>query len=230
MDGRLLLIVNMKAYPKAFTEEAFALARAASELESRLSRVRVLLAVPAPMAVALAGVHDGVLLQHVDPVGFGAHTGFIPAEALGSLPVAGTLVNHSEHKVTYRDAARIIEAVRDAGKIVVACADTPGEAAGLAYLKPTAIAVEPPELIGTGTPVSRARPEVITGAVEAVHRVDPEIPVLAGAGITSGEDVVAAVRLGAAGVLVASAVMKAARPAEAMEKLALALEEAASHS
>jgi len=222
-----LLIVNMKAYPSAFGEAALELARAAARLQEELSRTRVLLAAPQAVALLLAREHPGgVILQHVDPVGFGAHTGFLPADALKLLDVEGTLVNHSEHKLVYRDVARVVEAAKAAGKAVVACADTPGEAAGLAYLKPTAIAVEPPELIGTGVPVSRAKPEVIEAAVEAVARVDPSIPVLAGAGISGPEDVEAAVRLGARGVLVASAVMKAPRPWEAMEKLARALDEA----
>ncbi len=224
MTGELLLIINMKAYHTAFGEVAYELARAAARLESRLSKARILLAPPSPLALELAKIHEGIILQHVDPIGYGAHTGYIPAQALEKLPVAGTLVNHSEHKLPYRDVAAVVEAAKKAGKIVIACADTPGEAAGLAYLGPTAIAVEPPELIGTGIPVSKAKPEVITGAVKAVESIDPSIPVLAGAGISGPEDVVAAVKLGARGVLVASAVMKAPDPAGVMEKLALALE------
>jgi triosephosphate isomerase len=71
------------------------------------------------------------------------------------------------------------------------------------------IAVEPPELIGTGIPVSKAKPEVVSGTVELVKRVNPKVVVLCGAGITAGEDVAAALRLGAEGVLVASGIVKA---------------------
>ncbi len=218
------LVVNFKAYPAAFREEALEVAKKAAELAGKLSKTRIILAVPAPMTYKIAGVYEDIYLQHLDPLGYGAHTGYIPAEAIGDLPVRGTLVNHSEHKIPFRDIAKIIDAVKRAGKEVIACADTPSEAAGLAYLKPDMIAIEPPELIGTGIPVSKAKPEVITKSVEAVHRVDPEITVLAGAGISSPDDAIKAVELGAKGVLVASIVMKSKDPARSLEALAYALE------
>ena len=49
------------------------------------------------------------------------------------------------------------------------------------------------------------------------------MPVLAGAGITGGDDAARAVELGSAGVLVASAVMKAADPESKMRELAEAM-------
>jgi len=222
----LFLIVNYKAYPQAFTTNGQLIAEAAHRLQPRLSKTRIILAVPAPLLHRLARVYDDLYLQHLDPVDPGARTGYIPARAIEWLPARGTLVNHSEHKLPYRDVAKVVDEVRGAGKEVVVCADTPGEAAGLAYLNPAAVAVEPPDLIGTGIPVSRARPEVITDAVEAVERTGIGVPVLAGAGITSGEDARVAVRLGARGVLVASAVVKNPRPGEKLEELAVALDTA----
>jgi len=221
-----LLIVNYKAYPQAYGENGLEIARAARQLQPRLSKTRIILAVPSPLTYKIASIYDDIYLQHADPVEPGAATGYTPAKALQWLPVKGTLVNHSEHKLTYRDTTGIVATVRGLGLEVVACADTPGEAAGLAYAKPTAIAVEPPELIGTGIPVSRAKPEVITGAVEAVAKTGTGVPVLAGAGITTGEDARVAVRLGARGVLVASAIVKAARPGEKLEEIALGLDTA----
>lgn len=222
--GERILIVNYKAYEQAFTENATRIAEAAKKLEPDLSNTRIILAVPAPLTYKIIEIYDDIYLQHVDPVPMGAHTGFLPAKAINHLPVKGTLVNHSEHKLPYRSIATVVEDVKAAGKEVVACADTPGEAAGLAYLKPTMIAVEPPELIGTGIPVSKAKPEVITAGVHAVHRIDPSIPVLAGAGITSGEDASRAIELGAGGVLVASAIVKAGDPVEKLREIAIALD------
>ncbi|MCE4600329.1 MAG: triose-phosphate isomerase [Desulfurococcales archaeon] len=221
-----VVIINYKAYPQAFGEPGLEIARAARLLAGRLSNTRIILSVPSPLVYKIVEVYDDVYLQHLDPVDYGSKTGFVPAVSLEKLPVRGTLVNHSEHKLVYRDVARVIDAVKGVGKEVVACADTPGEASGLAYLRPSAIAVEPPELIGTGIPVSKARPEVVTMSVEAVHSVDPSIPVLAGAGITSGDDVRRAYELGARGVLVASAVMKAEDPAGRLEELAVSLDTA----
>jgi triosephosphate isomerase len=84
--------------------------------------------------------------------------------------------------------------------------------AAAAALKPDMIAVEPPELIGTGVPVSKAKPEVVSGTVEVVKQINPDVVVLCGAGITNGGDVAAALNLGTKGVLVASGIVKAKDP------------------
>jgi triosephosphate isomerase len=220
---RRLLVVNFKAYESAFGPKALGIASEASRLSSRLSKVRIILAVPALVAARVLSVYDDVYLQHVDPLGFGAYTGFTPVEALSVEGVKGTIVNHSEHKVTYRDLAFITSRARSLGLEVLACADTPEEAVAVALLNPTMVAVEPPELIGSGIPVSRARPEVVTGAVEAVRRIS-SVPVLAGAGISEPLDAVKAVELGASGVLVASAIMKSRSPEASLRSFAEALE------
>jgi len=63
--------------------------------------------------------------------------------------------------------------------------------------------------------VSKANPEVVTGAVKAASGVK----VLCGAGISKGEDVKAAIDLGTDGVLLASGVTKADNPETALQGL-----------
>lgn len=222
--GEKILIVNYKAYEEAYTRPGLLIAEAARVLKGRLSNTRIILAVPAPLLYRIASIYDDVYLQHADPVPTGSYTGYTPARALQHLPATGTLVNHSEHKLDYRSVSRVIGDAKMAGREVAACADTPGEAAGLAHLKPHMIAVEPPELIGSGIPVSRAKPEVVSSGVEAVHSVEPAIIVLAGAGINGGEDAVRALQLGARGVLVASAIVKAGDPSAKLEEIATAMD------
>ena len=219
---RLVFAINYKAYDTAFNDAALEIARAASKAASQYNRIRIILIVPAPMVFKVSQVYDDVYIEHADPVELGARTGYIPADALRYLGVRGVLVNHSEHKMPYRDVEKVVSSAKAQGLESMACADTPGEAAGLAYLRPTYIAIEPPELIGTGVSVSRAKPEVITDGVKAVKAV-ADVPVLAGAGITYREDVVRAVELGASGILLASAVMKAKNPSEAVMMFADAL-------
>ncbi len=218
-----ILAINFKAYETAFTDKVVEIAKAAVKAVNTYNNVRVILAVPAPLVYKLAEYYEDLYLQHVDNIGYGSHTGFLPAASVKYLPVKGTLLNHSEHKVSIREIAGVVKTVKETGKEIMTCADTPQEAAALAHFKPTYIAVEPPELIGTGVSVSRAKPEVITNGVDAVKRIDPEIPVLAGAGISSPEDAYKAIELGASGVLVASVVMKAKDPGSSLLALAEAL-------
>ena len=82
----------------------------------------------------------------------------------------------------------------------------------IALLNPDFIAVEPPELIGSGIPVSKANPEIVVNTVNAVRSVTAKTIVLCGAGISSGDDVRKALQLGTKGVLVASAIVKNETP------------------
>ena len=110
------------------------------------------------------------------------------------------------------DIDTTIKRARDAGLVSVVCANNPDVSAAVAALKPDMLAVEPPELIGTGIPVSKAKPEVVSGTVKLVKEISSDVVVLCGAGISAGEDVRAALKLGTEGVLVASAVVKAEDP------------------
>ena len=108
----------------------------------------------------------------------------------------------------------------------VVCTNNAAASAAVATLKPDIISLEPPELIGTGIPVSRAKPEVVTETVKLVKHINPDAVLLCGAGITKGEDVTAALKLGTMGILVASGVVKARDPKRVLMEFADAINEA----
>jgi len=164
-----------------------------------------------------------VLAQHVDPVKPGSHTGHILPEAVREAGALGTLLNHSERQLPMETLKGCIGRAREAGLTIVACGDTPAKCREIAGLNPDLIAIEPPELIGTGIPVSKAKPEVVTEALRAVSSVNQSIPMICGAGITTGSDVEAALKLGTQGVLLASGVVKAKDPGRVLAEMAEAL-------
>jgi triosephosphate isomerase len=223
MVGFPLLLVNLKTYKEATGEGAVRLAAAEEEVSKRTG---VCVAV-APQAVDLRMVVEAteipVFAQHIDPVGHGKYTGHMLPEAIADAGCAGALINHSERRLKLEVIEATVERAKEVGLLPVVCVDKPEKGRTVAPFRPDAVAIEPPELIGTGIPVSKARPEVVSGAVEAIKAVDPEVKVLCGAGITSGEDVEAALKLGAEGVLVASGVVKARNPYEVLLDLAEAM-------
>jgi triosephosphate isomerase len=140
-------------------------------------------------------------------------------EALVASGCKGTLLNHSEKRMQLAD---IEEAVRIAEKLrlyTIVCTNNPFVSVAAASIHPSAIAVEPPELISSGISVSKAQPEIITGTVEKIRAVNRDVTILCGAGITVGEDVSAAIKLGSQGVLLASAVAKSDKPEAALRNL-----------
>jgi len=220
MVGFPLLLVNLKTYKEATGEGAVRLAAAEEEVSKRTG---VCVAV-APQAIDLRMVVKAteipVFAQHIDPVGHGKYTGHMLPEAIADAGCAGTLINHSERQLKLEVIEATVKRAKEVGLLPVVCVDTPEKGRAVAPFRPDAVAIEPPELIGTGIPVSKARPEVVSGAVKAIKAVDPGVKVLCGAGITNGEDVEAALKLGAEGVLVASGVVKARNPYEVLLDLA----------
>ncbi len=83
--------------------------------------------------------------------------------------------------------------------------------------QPDFIAYEPPELIASETTsASRAKPEIIQRIVNML----PESQIIVGAGVKTGADVEKSLQLGAKGVLVSSAVVKADNPEAKLLELA----------
>jgi triosephosphate isomerase len=107
--------------------------------------------------------------------------------------------------------------------ISVVCTNNAAVSEAAAALKPDIVSLEPPELIGTGIPVSQSKPEVVKDTVALVRHVNPDVLTLCGAGITKGADVTAALKLGTMGVLVASGIVKAKNPKKVLLEFACAI-------
>jgi len=167
----------------------------------------------APQFTDIAAVAEAteipVFAQHIDPIEPGSYTGHVLAEAIKEAGAVGTVLNHSERQLKLSEIDAAIKLARNSGLVSVVCANNQSISAAVAALNPDVVVVEPPELIGTGIPVSKAKPEIVTSTVELVKMVNPKVLILCGAGISHGEDVAAALKLGTQGVLVASAIVKA---------------------
>ena len=166
----------------------------------------------APQAVDLYPIIESVDIpvyaQHMDAITPGGHTGSALPEALYETGIEGSLINHSEKRLTLADIDVVVEKTRQLDLTSVLCTNNVKTSA--------ACAIEPPELIGTGIPVSQASPEVVENTVEEIHKINKNISVLCGAGISTGEDMKAALDLGAQGVLLASGIIKAENQKEAL--------------
>ncbi|MGB9854261.1 MAG: triose-phosphate isomerase [Candidatus Bathyarchaeales archaeon] len=204
-----LIIVNFKTYWEATGKKAVELAKKAEKvsLETKVS-IGV-----APQFTDIAAVTSAteipVFAQHIDSIEPGSYTGHVLADAVKEAGAIGTLINHSEKQLKLSDIDAAIRIAREKKLVSVVCANNQMVSVAAAALKPDIIAVEPPELIGTGIPVSKAKPEVVLNTVKLVKEVNPKVTVLCGAGISHGEDVTAALKLGTHGVLVASSIVKA---------------------
>lgn len=117
------------------------------------------------------------------------------------------------------DIDDVVKLTKENNILSCVCTNNIETSKAVATLSPDYVAVEPPELIGTGIPVSQAQPEVVEDTVKEVKEIDSSIKVLCGAGISNGDDMKAAIDLGAEGVLLASGIIKAENPKDALLEL-----------
>lgn len=211
-----IIILNFKTYLESSGKNALELAKA---LESVSDEFGITMAA-APQTADIFRINDEtnipILAQHIDPINPGGHTGSNLLECLIESGINGTLLNHSEIRMKLADIDEIVKKSKKNDLFSVICTNNIETSVAAATFSPEFVAVEPPELIGSGIPVSQAEPEIVEGTVAKVKNINKNVEVLCGAGISTGEDMKAAMDLGASGVLLASGIILAKDPKEAL--------------
>jgi len=214
-----MIFVNFKTYEQGTGADAISLVKVLEEVahESQVKIIPVVQAADVREVVAITQLE--VWTQHVDPVEFGAHTGFVLAEAVIEDGARGTFLNHSEHKFTdFEMLKKAHERSKGVGLKTLIFAGNLNELKRVSDLNPTFLSYEPPELVGSKTTsVAKEKPDIIAKAVEIAR--PKGLPLIVGAGIKSREDVRKSLELGAVGVAVASDIVTAKRPGEELMDL-----------
>ncbi len=215
-----LILVNLKTYKESLGEHAIKLAKIAEKVSSELGVCIALAPQFSDLHRVASSSNVPIFAQHIDPVIPGRGTGAILAEAVVEAGAIGTILNHSERQLKLADLEASFTRAKDVGLKICICSNNQNVSGAAAALAPDFIAVEPPELIGTGIPVSQAQPEVVTATVETIRRINPAVIPLCGAGISTGKDVAAALKLKTHGVILASGVTKAKDPEKVLRDMA----------
>ncbi len=215
-----IVALNFKAYPQVSDlNGCLKLSKIADEVAKDYG-VTIVIAPPFPfLAKVCEQVKIPVFAQHVDAVEPGAKTGHITLEQIKGSGASGFLVNHSEHRMILAEIDWIVKRARDLGLTSLVCTNTIEVSVAAAALNPDIIAIEPPELIGGDVSVTTAKPEIVSGTVEAVRKVNEKVRILTGAGVKRKEDLKKALELGTEGVLLASGYVKAKDPRGFLEDL-----------
>ena len=102
-----------------------------------------------------------VFSQHVDLQEPGRSTGFIIPESLAGVGAQGTILNHSEHKLSFSLIKRTVDRCNSVGLKTIICTSTLKDVQKILKLKPFAIAFEDPKLIGSGRSVTKEDSTVV---------------------------------------------------------------------
>jgi len=203
-----MFIINCKNYEEISGDKIKKFIKIAEQV-SKKYKVKIAISPPQHLIGLVSNSSIPILAQHVDNSKIGSTTGFIIPELLKKSKVKGSLINHSEHRISSKEIEKLVLKLKELKMISIVCVKDIPEVKKYLKINPDFIAIEPPELIGSGKAVSTEKPDLIQKAASIVNNSKNKTKLLCGAGIVSGEDVAKSVELGSKGILVASGIIKA---------------------
>ncbi|MBW9221784.1 triose-phosphate isomerase [Methanothermococcus sp. SCGC AD-155-C09] len=214
-----IIIINYKTYKESIGKKGLEIAK----ISEKISKENGITIGVCPQFLDLRMIRENVDIpvyaQHFDAISPGSNTGSILVDSLLDCGLKGSLLNHSEKRMILADLERAIELAKKNNLEAIVCTNNIGVSKAVSAMDPNMLAIEPPELIGSGIPVSKANPEIVEGTVREVRKINKNVIILCGAGISKGEDVEAALELGTEGVLLASGVVKSKNIEESIREL-----------
>lgn len=210
-----MIVLSLKTYPESSGDNVIKLAQAANKVTQETRVPIFLCAQPYDIRRIKDEVGVEVWAQHVDPIDPGRHSGWLSPYSAQLAGASGSVINHAEHEIDFAAITSTIEKCRQYNLKTLVITDTLDLAKKVNHLKPDYLAFERPELIG-------GQIAMVDQEADKIKQVTAfaSMPVIVGAGIRTNEHVRKAVKLGAAGVILASAVVKAVDPEAALRDLA----------
>jgi len=202
-----MFIINCKNYNEISGQRINELAKIAEKI-SKKYKIQIAIAPPQHQLASIKKSKLLVFAQHLDDAKVGSTTGYMIPEIVKKSKVNGSLINHNEHRISSSEITNLVKRLKKLKMSTVVCVKSVREAEIYSKLNPTYIAIEPPELIGSGRAISNERPELITKSLLAVKKAKNSTKLLCGAGIVTPVDVKRAMELGSHGILVASGIIK----------------------
>jgi triosephosphate isomerase (TIM) len=203
-----MFIINCKNYEEISGDKIKKFIKIAEQV-SKKYKVKIAISPPQHLIGLVANSSIPIFAQHIDDSKIGSTTGHIIPELLKKSKVKGSLINHSEHRISSKEIEKLVLKLKELKMISIVCVKDVAEIKKYLKINPDFIAIEPPELIGSGKAISTEKPDLIQKAASIVNNSKNKTKLLCGAGIVSGEDVAKSIELGSKGILVASGIVKA---------------------
>jgi len=203
-----VIIVNLKTYKQG---------DAVVKLVKEISKVdkKIILGVQASdISRVVKVVRNPIYVQHVDAQEVGRNTGYVLPEAVKANGAKGIFLNHSEHRLKLDAIKETVKRCRALKLKTAIFAKDLAQALEIKRLKPDYLIIEPPELVAGKVSVSKAKPKLIEEIGKKL-----KYDFIVGAGIKSKEDVNIAMKFGAKGIAISSAITKAKDPSKKLREL-----------
>ena len=218
-----ILVCNFKTYVQAVGKTAIKLAKYADTVSKTTGIQIILTPFIADIPEIIEKTDLPIFTQHLDYAMPGKNTGHILPEAMKDLGIKGTLINHIEKPLKFSEIDHTIKRCNQLDLVSCLCSNGFNKSKQLAKLNPDIMIIELPELIGTGKAISTVNPKIISKAVKNIRKVNQNVTLIAGSGITNSKDIKKAIELGMQGVGSSNAIISANNPKQKLEEMARSL-------
>ena len=204
-----------------YGDQIVELARIADEAAEKYD-VRVIFTTPYANIEKVAATvkHIQVFAPHMDAIPVGRGLANILPESLKAAGAVGVMLNHAEFPLSTSTLVHTLKRARELDLMSIVCSDSMYEMQAVAQLHPDMMIAEPAELIGTG---EAADLSYVSKACETIAQIDPDIGILVGGGISSGDDVYRIIMNGADATGSSSGIVKAGDPGAMIDEMLSAL-------
>jgi len=199
-----MIFLSLKTYPQASGDQAISLCQNIKKVAQETKIPIIPAAQPFDIYRIKKELGIEVWAQHLDPIDPDRHFGWLSPHSAKLAGAAGTIINHGEHEVDFPTIKKTVAKCKKYKLKTLVIVDSVKLAKKVINLKPDFLAFEYPDLIGGDLAMVEADPKTTKKVID----LSP-IPVIIGAGIKTKDHVQKTVKLGGAGVILASGVVKA---------------------
>ena len=139
-----MFIINCKNYNEISGDKIIKLAKISQRI-SKKYKIPIAIAPPHHLIPLITKFNVIVLAQHLDDKKVGSTTGFMIPEIAKKSKINGSLINHSEHRISEKEIKNLIKRLKRLRLQTVLCVKNVNELKKYLKLNPTFIAIEQQE-------------------------------------------------------------------------------------
>ena len=106
-----MFIINCKNYDEISGEKIIKLAKISQKI-SKKYKIPIAIAPPHHLIPLIVKFNVTILAQHLDDKKVGSTTGFMIPEIVKKSKISGSLINHSEHRISEKEIRNLVKRLK----------------------------------------------------------------------------------------------------------------------
>lgn len=210
-----MIILSLKTYKESTGSDAIKLLSCVKKVSEETGVTIIPAVQPTDIYRVKKELGIEVWAQHMDPVEPGKNMGWLSPYSLKEAGASGVVINHSEHKISDEVIEKTLEKAKLYNFKTLLIGFSVEMVLKFSGFAPDYLSYEREDMIGGGVSMLTQEAENVKKLVSQL-----KIPLMIGAGVSTGDDIKSALALGAKGVILASAFVLSKDPEAKLRELA----------